>query len=319
MTTNSKFEKPLLVIVGPTAIGKTALSLRIAKEYDCEIVSVDSMQVYRYMDIGTAKVSVAERQDIPHHLIDIVDPDDNYDAARFAADALHAIKDIYARGKLPLLAGGTGLYLRALFAGIFPGAPGDEKVRAQLRLRLQEEGSSKLHEELAAVDCFSAERIHKNDTQRLLRALEVYYSTGLPWSEHLEEHKSHATPTRFTNTFEIGLTCDRRDLYERINRRCEKMLQDDLEGEVNRLLEMGYHWELKAMGAIGYRHMIGYLHREYSWQEMSDLLARDTRRYAKRQYTWFRTIGDLQWYEAREEEKIMAAVGKWLALQNRRG
>lgn len=316
MTVSNIFDKPLLVIVGPTAIGKTDLSLRIAKKFDCEIVSVDSMQVYRYMDIGTAKVSPEERQDIPHHLIDIVDPDENYDAARFATDALDAIHEIHARGRLPLLTGGTGLYLRALLAGIFPGAPFDDKVRAQLRVRLQAEGSSKLHEELAAIDRLSAERIHENDTQRLLRALEVYYSTGSPWSKHLEEHKSLATPTRFSNAFEIGLTCDRRDLYERINRRCENMLDDDLEGEVKRLLEMGYRSNLKSMGAIGYRHMIGYLHREYPWREMADLLARDTRRYAKRQYTWFRTMDALLWFEVTAEEEIMAAIDSWLGQQN---
>lgn len=168
-----------------------------------------------------------------------------------------------------------------------------------------------------AIDRSSAERIHKNDSQRLLRALEVYYSTGSPWSEHLAEHRSPARPPRFINTFEIGLTCDRRDLYERINRRCAQMLEDDLEGEVKKLQEMGYHRHLKAMGAIGYRHMLAYLHAECSWQEMADLLARDTRRYAKRQYTWFRTMEGLQWFELKEGDKIMAAVDNWLALQDR--
>lgn len=265
------------------------------------------------MDIGTAKASTAERREIPHHLIDIVNPDETYDAARFAEDALRAVRDIHARGKLPLVTGGTGLYLRALLEGIFPGAPCDEDVRARLRLRLQTEGASKLHEELVAVDRISAERIHENDNQRLLRALEVYYSTGLPWSEHLKDHTSRVRPSRFTNVLEIGLTCDRQLLYERINCRCEKMLADGLEGEVKNLLEMGYHWQLKAMGAIGYRHMVGYLHRDYSWHEMADLLARDTRRYAKRQYTWFRTMTAMRWYEVEEEKKIMAAVDSWLA------
>ncbi len=315
MTAVDVFEKPLLVMVGPTAIGKTALSLRIAGQYDCEIVSVDSMQVYRYMDVGTAKASLRERQHIPHHLIDIVDPDENYDAARFAEDALHAIRDIQSRRKLPLLTGGTGLYLRSLLEGIFPGAPGDEELRTMLRLRLQTEGPLKLHEELAAVDRISAERIHMNDSQRLLRALEIFCSSGIPWSKHLENHG--AMPVRFTNTLQIGLTCDRSFLYKRINRRCEKMLAEGLEDEVEKLLGMGYHWKLKPMRAIGYRHMIGYLHREYSWQEMVDLLARDTRRYAKRQYTWFRPMSALQWHEVEEEDEIMAAVDNWLAQQNR--
>ncbi|KJR98102.1 MAG: tRNA delta(2)-isopentenylpyrophosphate transferase [Desulfobulbaceae bacterium BRH_c16a] len=312
------FNKPLLVVVGPTAIGKTDLSLRIARRYNCEIVSVDSMQVYRYMDIGTAKASLEERSEIPHHLIDIIDPDQDYDAARFAEDALHAIGEIHGRGRLPLLTGGTGLYLRALLQGIFPGVPVDEIIRAKLRHRLHIVGCSKLHEELSAIDCISAERIHENDTHRLLRALEVYYASGVPWSEHLKEHRILTPGALFANTLEIGLTCDRRDLYERINRRCETMLDDGLEGEVRKLLEMGYHRELKSFGSIGYRHMLGYIHEEYSRQEMAELLARDTRRYAKRQYTWFRTMPGLHWYEVQAKEEIVEAVGDWLIKQNRR-
>lgn len=315
MTADSTFNKPLIVLVGPTAIGKTALSLRIARHCACEIVSVDSMQVYRYMDIGTAKVSPAERRQIPHHLLDIVNPDEEYDAARFAEDALQAIGEIHKRGKIPLLTGGTGLYLRALLHGIFPGAPSDDTVRAHLRLRLQTDGAAELHEELAAVDRLSAERIHQHDTQRILRALEVYYATGRPWSEHLKNHGASASPGRFTNLLAIGLTCDRQLLYDRINHRCGKMLEDGLEGEVRNLLAMGYHRRLKAMGAIGYRHMAGYLDREYSWQEMVDLLARDTRRYAKRQYTWFRAMQPLSWYEVGQQDEIMAAVDGWLDRQ----
>lgn len=307
------FDKPLLVLVGPTAIGKTALSLRIASSYGCEIISMDSMQVYRYMNIGTAKVSLEDRQKIPHHLIDIVNPDEHYDAARFAGDALRVIADIHARGKLPLLTGGTGLYLRALLEGIFPGAPSDERVRSSLRRRLETEGSSKLHEELTLIDPVSAERIHVNDSQRVLRALEVFYLSGIPWSRHLRDHRQLASPSRFTRVLEIGLTCDRPVLYERINERCRQMLDEGLEGEVKTLLDMGYHWQLKAMEAIGYRHMVGYLHRDYSWEEMTDLLARDTRRYAKRQYTWFRALKDLQWHEAGDEEQVLARVESWLS------
>ncbi|EKD35684.1 MAG: hypothetical protein ACD_75C01819G0006 [uncultured bacterium] len=319
MTASDIFSEPLLVVVGPTAIGKTDLSLRIARQYNCEIISVDSMQVYRHMDIGTAKASLRERNEIPHHLIDIIDPDQDYDAARFASDASQAIRNIRSRGRLPLLTGGTGLYLRTLFAGIFPGAPVDEKIRAELRMRLQTEGCSKLHEELAAVDCLSAERIHKNDSQRLLRALEVYYTSGVPWSEHLRSHKSQAPPSLFSNTLEIGLTCDRGELYDRINRRCQMMLESGLEGEVRKLLEMGYGRKLKSFGAIGYRHMTGYIDQEYSWQEMAELLARDTRRYAKRQYTWFKTMERLKWHEAKAREEIIGAVGNWLEKQQNGG
>lgn len=318
MTADDILRIPLLVVVGPTAIGKTDLSMRIARQFDCEIVSVDSVQVYRYMDIGSAKASLMERREVPHHLIDIIDPDQNYDAARFAEDALAAITDIHSRGRTPLLTGGTGLYLRALFQGIFPGAPVDEGIRADLRRRLQNEGCSKLHEELLSIDCITANKIHFNDTQRVLRALEVYYSSGVPWSEHLRGHRVNNPGTRFANSLQIGLTCDRHNLYERINLRCKMMLDGGLEGEVRNLLDKGYSRNLKSFGAIGYRHMAAYLAGEYSRQEMTELLARDTRRYAKRQYTWFRTIEDLIWQEVKEEDKIIEQVGNWFAQLNNR-
>ena len=244
-------EQPCLVLVGPTAIGKTDLSLTLARQYGCEIISVDSMQVYRHMDIGTAKASPGERAEIPHHLIDIVDPDENYDAARFAVDALHAIRDIHSRGKIPLLTGGTGLYLRALFEGIFPGVPVDEETRRNLKERLIAEGSSKLHEELCVCDSVSAKRIHTNDSQRLLRALEVFYVSGVPLSEHIVTHKNQAEGVHFTNALQIGLTTDRKILYQRINKRCDAMLESGLEDEVRKLLAMGYDKELKAFGSIG--------------------------------------------------------------------
>lgn len=317
MTASDILSIPLLVVVGPTAIGKTELSLRIARQFNCEIVSVDSVQVHRYMDIGSAKASLQERREVPHHLIDIIDPDQNYDAARFAEDALAAITDIRSRGRIPLLTGGTGLYLRALFQGIFPGAPVDDGIRADLRRRLQNEGCSKLHEELLSVDSISANKIHANDTQRVLRALEIYYSSGVPWSEHLQGHRQHNKGTRFANSLQIGLTCDRHTLYERINLRCKMMLDGGLEGEVSNLLERGYHRNLKSFGAIGYRHMAAYLAGEYSWPEMAELLARDTRRYAKRQYTWFRTIEDLIWREVKDAETIIKEVNNWFAQLNK--
>ena len=311
------YKEPLLILVGPTAIGKTDLSLQIARQYDCEIVSVDSMQVYRYMDVGTAKVSLQERAEIPHHLIDIVNPDQNYDAARFAEDALHAITDIRSRGKFPLLTGGTGLYLRALLQGIFPGAPVDEKIRTDLRVRINTEGTSKLHKELSLIDRISADKIHMNDSQRLLRALEVYYSTGIPWSEHLRRHNAQNSANQFSNALEIGLTCDRSFLYDRINERCRLMLDNGLEEEFRKLLGMGYHRKLKALGAIGYRHMANFIFQECSWSQMVDLLARDTRRYAKRQYTWFSAIDSLIWFQVTAKEDVIAAVGEWLSRQKR--
>jgi tRNA dimethylallyltransferase len=303
--------QPLLVLVGPTAIGKTNLSLMLANRYGCEIVSLDSMQVYRHMDIGTAKASKEERGDVVHHLIDIVDPNENYDAARFTADALKAIQGIHGRGKIPILTGGTGLYLRALLHGIFPNVPINEEVRLRLQQRLTAEGCSKLHEELIAIDRISGERINKNDSQRLLRALEIYYASGIPWSKHLEEQRRQNPKVIFAHLLQIGLTCDRERLYSRINRRCQQMIDAGLEGEVRNLLAMGYDRSMKSLGSIGYRHMLNYLEGEWSLAEMINLLARDTRRYAKRQYTWFSKVHDLQWFPVNEPERIVKCVDDW--------
>ena len=314
--TSSPITKPCLVVVGPTAIGKTDLSLCLARRYGCEIVSVDSMQVYRYMDIGTAKASLSERAEIPHHLIDIVDPDENYDAARFAKESLRVIRDIHSRNKIPLLTGGTGLYLRALFDGIFPGVPADEEIRHRLKGRLRTEGASKLHEELSVYDRISADKIHINDTQRLLRALEIFYVSGVPWSQHIASHREQIGGVRFTNILQLGLTTDRDILYQRINRRCDSMLDNGLEDEVQTLLAMGYDRSLKPFSAIGYRHMINLMDGHWTKDEMIRLLCRDTRRYAKRQYTWFSRLEALQWFDVDQKQMVLDAVENWLATPN---
>jgi len=305
--------QPVLVLVGPTAIGKTALSLSLAERFSCEIVSVDSMQVFRHMDIGTAKATAAERKQVPHHLIDIVDPNENYDAARYRNDALKSIRDIQSRGKIPLITGGTGLYLRALLNGIFPGVPADETIRQNLQQRLQSEGSSKLYEELRSIDCISAEKIKINDHHRLLRALEVFYISGVPWSEHLEEHRKMPPETVFTHILQIGLTCERKELYSRINQRCQNMIDMGLEQEVKNLFQMGYDKSLKVFCSIGYRHIIKYLDGEWSLEEMLSYLARDTRRYAKRQYTWFSKMIDLRWVSVNESEGLFRDIDNWLS------
>lgn len=310
--TQENITQPILVLVGPTAIGKTDLSLTIATTHDCEIVSVDSMQVYRHLDIGTAKASQKEREAVAHHLIDVVDPDEDYDAVRFAEDAHKAIMGIIARNKTVLLTGGTGLYLRAVLEGIFPDITGDKEIRKTLKKRLEEVGSSKLHEELSGKDQESAKRIHRNDTQRLLRALEIFYVTGKPWSEHLAIHQQQQGSKKFTNVLQLGLTCPREQLYNRINRRCEEMIKGGLEAEVRNLLAIGYDRNLKCFGAIGYRHMLNYINGDWSEEELLRLLARDTRRYAKRQYTWFSKIEDMQWMDIAEKDKILDTIDKWL-------
>lgn len=308
------FTFPILVIVGPTAIGKTALALQIAQKYNFEIISMDSMQVYRYMDIGTAKVTPEEQNQVSHHLIDIVNPDGNYNAACFRQDALQSIEKIYKKKKLPLLTGGTGLYLNALLYGISPEAPANNAVRNKLQKRLVVEGCEKLHKELMVCDKVTAERVHPHDTQRLLRALEIYKVSSKPWSEHIFEQSADRIKekARFPQLLQIGLTCPRERLYQRINQRSELMLDLGLEQEVLELREMGYSPNLMSMQSIGYRHMNKYVDKKHDKEEMLRLLARDTRRYAKRQYTWFNKNKELTWINVKDEQKIFATITKWL-------
>ena len=312
MNESQNITGPVLVLVGPTAIGKTELSLTLAERFHCEIVSVDSMQVYRFMDVGTAKVSIEERVRIPHHLIDIVAPDEEYDAATFVRDALAAIDQIHGRGRVPLLTGGTGLYLRALLDGLSAEIGQFPELREQLQLRLLTDGRDKLHEELSRYDRISAERINTNDTHRLLRALEIYQATGKPWSEHIREHQNQKT-RRFSNILQIGLTCDRDLLYRRIDMRTRLMLNSGLEQEVRGLLARGYSPQLKSMGAIGYRHMNNYLQGIWDMSETERLLARDTRRYAKRQHTWFAANPDLEWFDVQDRAGVLERINGWIA------
>jgi len=306
-----KIEDPVLVLIGPTAIGKTALSLELAERFGCEIVSVDSMQVYRYMDIGTAKPSREERARVVHHLIDIIDPDEQFDAAQFFHHALAAIESIRRAGRVPLLTGGTGMYLKALFQGLFDHETMvDDSIRTKLAKQLAYEGNEKLYEQLKRVDPESAARIHPNDTQRLLRALEIYEISGTPWSQHLQEQTS---PTvQFEKIIQIGLTCDRQLLYERIEERSGQMIRAGLVPEVERLRKMGYTSELSSMQAIGYRHVNNFLDGVWDMDETMRLLIRDTRRYAKRQMTWFGGDPTIEWHDRSAAAEIVQTVEKWL-------
>lgn len=303
---------PAVCLVGPTAIGKTSLSLMLAEKFGAEIVSVDSMQVYRQMDIGTAKATPAERRRVPHHLIDIVNPDEEYHAARFIKDAGEAITGIRSRGRMPLLVGGTGLYLKGLLEGLFEVTAIEPGLREALRLRLAGEGHQALHAELQRLDPHSAARIHPHDTHRLLRALEIHTATGVPWSQYLQEQSPNPM---LANVLLIGLTCERERLYHRINQRVEQMAENGLLDEVKKLLAMGYAPALKPLQSIGYRHMIQYLDGAWSWEESLQLLARDTRRYAKRQYTWFRRLPAIRWFEPSQAGAIVNAVHHFLAQE----
>lgn len=311
----TEIEAPVLVLVGPTAIGKTALSFDIVREFDCEIISMDSMQVYRHMDIGTAKPGRAELESVRHYLIDILNPDEQYNAARFVRDCLAAVKEITGRGKIPLITGGTGLYLSALLNGLFDDIKVEEPVRQELQARLNDKGAAVLYEEFRMVDPVSAARIHYNDKQRILRGLEIYRSTGVPWSVHLDRQKEQQPQVRFTRLLEIGLTCEREILYQRIEQRTAAMLKQGLVEEVRALRDRGYSPTLHSMQSIGYRHANQLLDRQWNAAQMKEYLVRDTRRYAKRQMTWFRRCAAMHWHEPADTDEILGRIEQHLSTK----
>jgi tRNA dimethylallyltransferase len=290
----------LLVLLGPTAVGKTALSLTIAEMFGCEIISGDSMQVYRGMDIGTAKATPEERARVPHHLIDILDPDEPFSVTDFQQRCREAAADIQARGKLPFLVGGTGLYIEAACYDFqFTEAPGDEAFRERMKALAATEGPETLHARLRNVDPESAGRLHPNDIRRVIRALEIYEQTGVRLSDHLRSQRKEPQ----YDLCMIGLTMDRERLYERINRRVDAMLSEGLVDEVRGLLARGYDRALPSMQGLGYKEIAAYLHGECTLDEAVELLKRGTRRFAKRQLSWFRHMPDIRWVNA-DPEKI---------------
>lgn len=302
--------KPRIVIIcGPTGIGKTSIAVELARDVGGEIVSADSMQVYRRMNIGTATPSADEQAAVRHHLIDVVDPDEAFDAAEFARRAHAVIADIAARHLIPFVVGGTGLYIKALLYGLFRARPADPDVLARLRREAKDAGAQRLHDRLRQRDPASAGRIHPNDTFRIVRALEVIESTGEPVSAHRRRHGF--TETNY-QAFKIGLTMDREALYARIDARVEVMLRQGLLKEVERLVASGYSPDLKSMQSIGYRHMLAFCAGETTWQEAVDTLKRDSRRYAKRQFTWFRADDEITWYHPEQLAEMKAAVSRFL-------
>lgn len=284
-------KKTVIVIAGPTASGKTSLSIGIAKKIGGEIVSADSMQIYKDMDIATAKPTEAEMQGIPHHLISIVDSDESFSVAAYKEKAVEAIADIFCRGRIPVVVGGTGLYIDTLVNNttFFDFDKSDQ--REKLQMRLQNEGIEKLFDELKSVDPETAERLHINDTKRILRALEVYYSTGKTIS--LQAELSHENESQY-NWLIIGLTAENRDvLYDRINRRVGIMLDDGLIEEAKTFFSS--EKSSTAKQAIGYKELKGFLNGSISLKEATENLKRETRRYAKRQLTWFRRNKNINW------------------------
>ncbi|WP_281280447.1 tRNA (adenosine(37)-N6)-dimethylallyltransferase MiaA [Paenibacillus koleovorans] len=291
----------VLVLVGPTAVGKTNLSLEIAERYGCEIISGDSMQVYRRMDIGTAKASSEERSRIPHHMIDIHEPHEPFTVAEFQERARELIADIHSRGKLPFIVGGTGLYIESLIYGFqFSEAGSDEAFRERMSLYADEHGDLALHDKLKRQDPLSAERIHPNDRRRTIRALEVLHLTGTRLSEQLASQKKRSP----YESCIIGLTMDRTLLYNRIERRIDQMMEEGLVQEVRRLLHEGVERTAVAMQGLGYKEMAGCLAGEMTLEEAVNYLKRNTRRYAKRQLSWFRHMQEIHWVELEEGSNI---------------
>lgn len=309
---HSPVDFPVLFLIGPTAIGKTKLSIELAKQFGCEIISMDSMQVYRHMDIGTAKILPQEMGNIPHHLIDVVDPDEEYNAGRYVKDTFETLKLIHKKGKTPLITGGTGLYFRSLTEGLAEDIVTDTGLRESLKKRLKSEGPKQLFAELQQCDSATAARIHENDHYRLVRALEIFHSTGVAWSEHLRRQQLE-NRQRFSALLVIGLTCERKALYDRINKRTLLMKEQGLEQEVQMLMEMGFRPDLKPMKSIGYRHMVHYIQGRWGEAETFQLLARDTRHYAKRQYTWFNHSHLVNWFKVTQHADIIKHISKWLS------
>lgn len=288
----------LLVICGPTASGKSELALRLAHELDAEIINADSMQVYLGMDIGTAKPTHEERGEISHHLIDIVNPDQLFSAANFADAADAAIMDITGRGKRVIVVGGTGLYIRAMLKGLVESPSGAGEIRRALQEEARDQGNEAMLEKLRLVDPELAARIHPNNLVRIIRALEVYRLTGITLSHYQQEHGFAAQ--RY-ESLQIGIRVERQELYKRIEARVDRMLAEGLLEEVRHLLTSGYGPESKAMRAIGYKEATACLSGEYSQEEAARLIKRDTRRYAKRQLTWFNADPTIIWLEYPEK------------------
>jgi len=286
---------PLLVITGPTATGKSKVGVLVAELVGGEIISADSMLLYRYMDIGTAKPSKEERRGIPHHMIDILEPDQEYSVALYQQEARHIIQEILTRGNLPILVGGTGLYIRSVIDPYdFSPAGCEPALREQLFNEAQQNGYEQLHRRLAEVDPDTAARLHPRDIRRVIRSLEIYYLTGRPASSYMKLNQYHQPLYRL---FMFGLYMERARLYRRIEQRVDDMLAAGLVEEVQHLLDSGYSKDLKSMGSLGYKEITAYLTGEISLQQAVELIKRNTRRFAKRQMTWFRRDDRIRWID----------------------
>lgn len=311
-------KKPLIILTGPTAVGKTKASIGLAKAVDGEIISADSMQVYRHMDIGSAKIKPEEMEGIPHHLIDVLEPDDEFHVVKFQQLAKKAMREIWERGHIPIVTGGTGFYIQALLYDIdFDENEKEDAYRKELEAYAREHGAESLHEKLALVDPASAEMIHPNNVKRVIRALEFYEQTGKRISEHNETQRQRESPYAFAY---FVLTDDRAHLYERIDRRVDQMIEEGLVKEVQALKDKGYTKQLVSMQGLGYKEILDYLDGNCTLEEAIYTIKRDTRHFAKRQLTWFKRERDVIWinkqsfgYEAEQILDEMLSKLPWKA------
>jgi len=303
--------KPKIVVVlGPTAASKSDVAMDLASQMSGEIINADSQQVYRQMNIGTAKPSKRECERIPHHLIDIVDPDEEFNVARYRELATAGIHEVQKKSKRAIVCGGTGLYIKALTRGLFVGPSQDAEIRAVLNLEASVSGLRPLFERLERVDASATSWIHPNDRQRIIRALEVYQLTGRPMSEWQKQHGFNEGPFE---TLKIGLFRERSELYQLIDQRCDRMIENGLVDEVNHLREKGYSLDLKPLRSVGYKHIGWFLKGQMTLKEAVFLMKRDTRRLAKRQLTWFRSDGEIRWFHSEAERaKIGNIVQEFL-------
>lgn len=303
-------KKPLIILTGPTAVGKTKASIGLAKAIGGEIISADSMQVYRHMDIGSAKITKEEMADVPHYLIDVLEPEEEFHVVRFQQMAKSAMTDIYSRGKIPIIVGGTGFYIQALLYDIdFTENEGDSVYREKLEALAKEKGAAYLHGQLAMVDPKSAEEIHANNIKRVIRALEFYHQTGQKISEHNERERQKESPYQFC----YFVLNDRREcLYERIDQRVDQMIRNGLVQEVQTLKERGCTKQMVSMQGLGYKEIFSYLEGDCSLEEAVYIIKRDTRHFAKRQLTWFKRERDVIWVQKDElnydDEKLLQSL-----------
>jgi tRNA dimethylallyltransferase len=302
----------LIILCGPTGVGKTDFAIHLARQFNGEIVGADAMQIYRRMDIGTAKPTSAEQAAVPHHMIDIVNPDQDFDAASYARMADGIIPGIVSRGRNVFVVGGTGFYIKALVYGLFKEGPSDPAVRRRLKQQAESEGAAVLHRRLSAVDSVAAERIHPNDTYRIIRALEVFEVTGEPLTVFQQRHGFREQ--RYT-TLQIGLFRPRPVLYDRINQRVDLMMAHGFIEEVRQLLGCGYGSDLKSMQSLGYRHLAAVIHGDTSLVEAVTTLKRDHRRYAKRQMTWFNADREVVWVDPVVSKDVENRTRKFLSDQ----